>query len=128
MLGVVVWSNEPRNKAVIWCEDQGALAYLEGLANLSLGSDWPNPGDLVELECRLEGGLRLAHDVRLVSQGVGSALPQALRASVAQADAASAGQVVPSSDQMHLRLVSTREPIACPANSVTAMRSAVAGS
>ncbi len=128
MLGVVVWSNEVRSKAVIWCEDQGALAYLEGLANLSPASAWPSAGDLVEMECTLEGGLRLAHEVRLVSQGVGAALPQALRASVAQADADAAARASLSGDTQHLRLVSKREPVGCPANTVSTLRSAVAGS
>ena len=80
MLGVVVWSNERRCKAVIWCEDQGALAYLEGMTNLFRAGQWPEAGDLVELESVLEGGLRLARKVRMLSQGVGAALPQALRA------------------------------------------------
>lgn len=82
MLGVVVWSNEKRSKAVIWCEDQGALAYLAGTTNLVLQTDWPEVGDLVELECILEGGLRLARQVRLLSPGAGAALPHALRAQI----------------------------------------------
>lgn len=82
MLGVVVWSNEKRSKAVIWCEDQGALAYLAGTTNLVLQADWPEVGDLVELECILEGGLRLARQVRLLSPGAGAALPHALQAQI----------------------------------------------
>jgi len=30
MLGVVLWSDKDAGKAVIWCEDQGKLAYVTG--------------------------------------------------------------------------------------------------
>ena len=103
MLGVVVWSNERRCKAVIWCEDQGALAYLEGVSNLLRTGLWPEAGDLVELESELEGGLRLARNVRMVSQGVGAALPQALRD---RADAVPAQRPRVSCESMRPRLVS----------------------
>lgn len=114
MLGVVVWSNETKSKAVIWCEDQGALAYLEGVENLSAGGNWPIAGDLIELESVLDGGLRLARNVRLLSQGAGVALPQVLREQVAEAG--KDGDEVGNSDAdsgkdsrtgtPHLRLVS----------------------
>lgn len=90
MLGVVVWTHEKRKKAVIWCEDQGALAYLEGAARLAPGSNWPSAGDLVELESNNEGGLRVAQNVRLLSEGAAVALPHALRAQ-ARLTAAEAG-------------------------------------
>lgn len=107
MLGVVVWSNEARSKAVIWCEDQGALAYLEGADHIA-GTDaaWPSAGDLVELDSGLEGGLRVARNVRLLSRGVGAALPRALRARAARAEAPA--RTAPISDPAHLRLVSDR--------------------
>lgn len=82
MLGVVVWSSEKRNKAVIWCEDQGALAYLAGMHHVAAGTCWPAAGDLVELDCISEGGLRVATNLRLLSAGAGAALPHALRAQV----------------------------------------------
>lgn len=104
MLGVVVWSNETKGKAVIWCEDQGALAYLEGVENLISGGDWPAAGDLIELESVLDGGLRLARNVRLLSQGAGVALPQVLREQVAEADVVAGSQ---EAEKPHLRLVST---------------------
>lgn len=131
MLGVVVWSNETRSKAVIWCEDQGALAYLEGVANLAATvAIWPSAGDLVELDCVLEGGLRLARNVRLVSPGVGAALPRALRARAVRAETAAepADPAIPAGDLSHLRLVSDRAVANCPLAGPTAPRSAVAGS
>lgn len=130
MLGVVVWSNETRSKAVIWCEDQGALAYLEGVANLAATvAIWPSAGDLVELDCVLEGGLRLARNVRLVSPGVGAALPRALRArAVRVVEPEPADPAVAAGDLSHLRLVSDRAMAACPLTGAATARSAIAGS
>ena len=82
VLGVVIWSKESRKKAVIWCEDQGALAYLAGKENLISREIWPETGDLVELDCTAEGGLRMARNVRLLSRGAGAALPHTLQAQV----------------------------------------------
>ena len=50
MIGVILWSSPPKEKAVIWCEDHGALAYLQGQENLAFPGEWPEAGDLVELE------------------------------------------------------------------------------
>lgn len=123
MLGVVVWSNEKRCKAVIWCEDQGALAYLEGMTSLLRAGSWPEAGDLVELESELEGGLRLARNVRLVSQGVGAALPQALRT---QADAAPAKRSVVNRKSVRPRLVSNYDLAVADSRAVAATAKAVA--
>lgn len=108
MLGVVVWSNEPRCKAVIWCEDQGDLAYLVGMTNLSKAGAWPEAGDLVELESTLEGGLRLACNVRMVSRGAGAALPQALHAQTASTPGV---DPVVRRESARPRLVANRDPI-----------------
>lgn len=123
MLGVVVWSNEPRSKAVIWCEDQGALAYLEGTANLAEAAAWPNAGDLVELDCTLEGGLRMARNVRLLSQGAGAALPRALRA---RADISPTEAAPAAGDLSRLRLVGGRGGPECKAAATEAARIAAA--
>ena len=63
MIGVVLWSSIERQKAVIWCEDHGALAYLHGQENLLAGCAWPDAGDLIELESETVGELRMAHAV-----------------------------------------------------------------
>lgn len=79
MIGVVVWANGDRQKAVIWCEDQGALAYLQGFENLSQPMNWPVAGDLLELETRLVGDLRHAFNVRLITESWCPDLPEKLR-------------------------------------------------
>ena len=58
MIGVILWSNPAKEKAVIWCEDHGALAYLQGQENLDFPCEWPEAGDLVELEYETVNDLR----------------------------------------------------------------------
>ncbi len=79
MIGVILWSSLVKHKAVIWCEDHAALAYLQGRDNLATGDDWPEAGDLVELECETIDGLRHARAVSLVSGIKRSELPGLLR-------------------------------------------------
>ncbi len=86
MIGVVVWSNAEREKAVIWCEDHASLAYLQGRENLAQAACWPQPGDLVELESELSGALRNARRVTMLSEQEFSHLPAMLRASSVPAE------------------------------------------
>lgn len=78
MIGVVIWSSEASRKAVIWCEDQGPLAYLRGRDCLLEEEDWPVPGDLLRLECETIGNLRQAHSVSLIAPKVCPQIPDAL--------------------------------------------------
>lgn len=65
MIGVVVWADTAKLKAVIWCEDQRDLAYFiqreEHAQTVAL-----NKGDLVKFESRYESGLRMAGRVQVV--------------------------------------------------------------
>ena len=78
MIGVVVWSSGSREKAIIWCEDQATLAYLQGTANFAGPGEWPQPGDLVELETQTVGNLRHALDVTMLSEKTCLQLPRIL--------------------------------------------------
>ncbi|MDN5567479.1 MAG: hypothetical protein L0G27_01795 [Paracoccus sp. (in: a-proteobacteria)] len=93
MIGVVVWSNISREKAIIWCEDHATLAYLKGRANLVDFGKWPEPGDLVELETKTVGNLRHALNVSMISEQACPELPRMLT---------DAG---PATRQPHLRVV-----------------------
>jgi hypothetical protein len=86
MIGVVVWSSVDKEKAVIWCEDHAALAYLQGRENLACSAYWPQPGDLVELESDIIGQLRNARRVTLLSEQEYAHLPGLLRSSVPPAE------------------------------------------
>ncbi|WP_234853773.1 fumarylacetoacetate hydrolase family protein [Paracoccus everestensis] len=94
MIGVVVWSSAEREKAVIWCEDHAALAYLQGRDNLAHPACWPQPGDLVELESEVIGALRNARRVTMLSEQEFAHLPAMLRATTPPAEP-------------HLRIVSS---------------------
>ncbi|MFD1883658.1 hypothetical protein [Paracoccus pacificus] len=102
MIGVIVWSNASRLKAVVWCEDQGALAYLNGTDNL-LGDRWPVAGDMVELDSENRDGLRYALAVRLVGGCGCPDLPERLRSAAPNAKPA-AREKSPA-----LRLVASNE-------------------
>lgn len=78
MIGVVVWSNAAREKAVIWCEDHAALAYLQGQENLTTSDIWPEPGDLLELDTEVVGNLRHARSVSMVAEQCRVDLPALL--------------------------------------------------
>lgn len=80
MIGVVVWSNTAKEKAVVWCEDQASLAYLQGRTNLIDADYWPDAGDLVELDSEMVGNLRHARRVSILTEQGCPQLPQLLRA------------------------------------------------
>ncbi|MEP2534045.1 hypothetical protein [Shimia sp.] len=80
MLGVILWSDTNDNKAVIWCEDHGDLAFFNG------GSERPDAlldfdaGDLVQFDLREDRHQRLARNPRRVGQGAFAGLPDTLSA------------------------------------------------
>lgn len=103
MIGVVVWANETRDKAIIWCEDQATLAYLQGRENLAdPHGAWPQPGDLVELEARTVGNLRHALCVSLLSEQGCPDLPRILAATTPH-------EPDQPSERTKLRVVASRE-------------------
>ena len=66
MLGVVLWSSDRRRTAVIWCEDQQALAYLRDPQAVVSGATWPEAGDIVEVEVTTENDAQ--GDLRVVTR------------------------------------------------------------
>lgn len=66
MIGVILWSDTLERKAVVWCEDQGDLAFLgsgcvqhEYLGQLTAG-------DLLEFDVEIEGNLRCVNNPTLL--------------------------------------------------------------
>lgn len=94
MIGVIVWSSAAKLKAVIWCEDQGALAYLHGTDKLLDGQNWPEAGDMVALETEMRDNLRHAFKVRIIDEKRFTQLPGILR---------EMGQSTPPEDRMSNR-------------------------
>ena len=60
MFGVVLWSDEDQDKAVIWCEDHGDLAFYrkpENHTRIQLDA-----GDWVQFDMTMDRHLRFAHN------------------------------------------------------------------
>ncbi|PSL21815.1 hypothetical protein [Shimia abyssi] len=78
MLGVVLWSDAKDNKAVIWCEDHGDLAFFSGETeqpDMLLEFD---AGDLVQFDVQQERHQRYARNPRRLGQGTYAGLPDTL--------------------------------------------------
>jgi hypothetical protein len=76
MYGVVLWSNDESTKAVIWCEDQGDLAfYAHGTQEDAFQLD---AGDMVQFDVRNDRHLRFALNPRLVGAGVCAGIADSL--------------------------------------------------
>ncbi|WP_164658580.1 hypothetical protein [Tropicibacter sp. Alg240-R139] len=78
MFGVVLWSDPTDHKAVIWCEDQGDLAFYrhkDETQNLSLEA-----GDWVQFDVEMQRQQRLACNPRLIQGGACRSLPDMLTA------------------------------------------------
>ncbi|MEB8386173.1 hypothetical protein OO012_02935 [Rhodobacteraceae bacterium KMM 6894] len=76
MYGVVLWSDCVENRAVIWCEDHGDLAFFRGEAD---GIMALTAGDLVEFDVCDGGEMRLAGAPRLISRKSFPTLGQELK-------------------------------------------------
>lgn len=68
MFGVVLWSDEQDQKAVIWCEDHGDLAFYRNDSD-TCGIEM-DAGDWVQFDMRMDKNQRKAHNPRLVCEGV----------------------------------------------------------
>ena len=76
MFGVVLWSDEQDQNAVIWCEDHGDLAFYRNDTNINEVE--MDAGDWVQFDMKMDQNQRKAHNPRLVSEGVYPDLADAL--------------------------------------------------
>lgn len=67
MYGVVLWSDSKCDRALIWCEDHGKLAFFNGQKDRPDTLEAIESGDLVKLEIEETRDFRLARNVELVS-------------------------------------------------------------
>ena len=82
MFGVVLWSDEQEDKAVIWCEDHGDLAFYrksDDEDKIALDA-----GDWVQFDMTMDRHLRFARNPRLVCDGVYPDIADALGVAVPQ--------------------------------------------
>ncbi len=80
MIGVILWSDAADQKAVIWCEDQGDLAFLSSPDAVHLPDTFFDVGDVVEFDVQASRNMRLAHNAIRLRQGTGTELRDELQA------------------------------------------------
>ena len=80
MIGVILWSDPVDQKAVIWCEDQGDLAYMAHPDGICLPEGFVDVGDIVEFDVATERSTRLARNMNIVAASEGSGLVAELKA------------------------------------------------
>lgn len=70
MSGVVLWADKCDGKAVIWCEDQGDLAYFTSgdLTDTHSGT-MLDAGDLIMFDIEQKSNIRLAYRPELINSG-----------------------------------------------------------
>ncbi|WP_299546211.1 hypothetical protein [uncultured Tateyamaria sp.] len=78
MIGVILWSDPKTEKAVIWCEDHGDLAYLSRNDCTTIPDVFFDVGDMVEFDAFAERNLRKVSSARLLRQSLGTTLPDSL--------------------------------------------------
>ncbi|MEO9821655.1 MAG: hypothetical protein ABJ370_10435 [Paracoccaceae bacterium] len=79
MIGVILWRDIDDGKAVIWCEDQGDLAYLDRIEDILDPEITLSVGDVVRFDMTIERNMRLALNVTRLLDNWGSTLGDALR-------------------------------------------------
>ncbi|MCV2889181.1 hypothetical protein [Ruegeria aquimaris] len=77
MFGVVLWSDSSDQKAVIWCEDHGDLAFYRQTGRQKGPS--LDVGDWVQFDLVTERNQRMATNPKLVKHGICPSLPDVLR-------------------------------------------------
>jgi hypothetical protein len=80
MLGIILWSDVEDKKAVIWCEDQGDLAFFQSGSEGLDQRDFFDAGDMVRFDLDLSSPRRVAINPRMVHPKVARSLPQELQA------------------------------------------------
>ena len=80
MYGVVLWSDQAEQKAVIWCEDHGDLAYYGGSASSLFDGPVLDAGDLIEFQLLESATLRLVRNPELIAEQHAPEIAERLKA------------------------------------------------
>ena len=100
MYGVVLLSDQDEQKAVIWCEDHGDLAFYGGCASSVFDGPVLDAGDLVHFQV-LEGNtMRLARNPELISEQHAPAIAERLKAAIEPASKKPSPSMLPSSEAL----------------------------
>ncbi|MEO9514744.1 MAG: hypothetical protein ABJH45_10940 [Paracoccaceae bacterium] len=79
MIGVILWRDLDDGKAVIWCEDQGDLAYLDQLVDAVDSAKSLSVGDVVRFDISIKRNMRSALNVTRMLGNWGATLGDAQR-------------------------------------------------
>ncbi|TMM54418.1 hypothetical protein [Sulfitobacter sabulilitoris] len=80
MIGVVLWSDKTSSKAVVWCEDQGELAFYDASEGGGGGHGATfEAGDVVTFDVLVRDSKRRVIDPRLIGECDGASLQDSLR-------------------------------------------------
>lgn len=80
MLGVVLWHDQKSDRALIWCEDQGDLAYFNGNdSSLAPEEATLGTGDLVRFDVKERANGRYVSNPTPVARSAFSSLSDMLR-------------------------------------------------
>ncbi|GGB96952.1 hypothetical protein GCM10011363_12010 [Marivita lacus] len=80
MFGVVLWSDAAAQKAVIWCEDQGELAFYTPADGSIHDAPVLDAGDLIRFDVIVEENVRTARNPQVLMPSHSPDLPGKLRA------------------------------------------------
>ncbi len=90
MFGVVLWGCQQAQKAVIWCDDHGDLAFLDAEDVPSHETLGLTPGDLVRFDLQIDSQMRKAVNPRVIAEDQYPSLASTLEAVGREAQAMSA--------------------------------------
>jgi len=68
MYGVVLWSDETKNRAVIWCDDHGDLAFYRRDARAREAKMPFKAGDLIQFDLKEATAMRIVSRPRVVER------------------------------------------------------------
>lgn len=78
MIGVILWRDVAHGKAVVWCEDQGDLAFFNDAQQKPGRNEDLEVGDVVRFDVNVDSNLRVATNVSKLLENWGSLLQDAL--------------------------------------------------
>ena len=67
MLGVVIWTDAGDDKAIIWCEDHGDLAFIGQQSHAAANGERFDQGDLIQFDLAEHENVRLACNPRKIA-------------------------------------------------------------
>ncbi|GGD32540.1 hypothetical protein [Sinisalibacter lacisalsi] len=76
MIGLVLWFNPKARVGMIWCEDQGPLAFLGPEVELPGGCETLDCGDQLTFSIEVRDEVRFVRDVASVTSGLVAADPR----------------------------------------------------